>query len=60
MPSLSNQVIVMASGTQWNGPVAEEMQPNIGRIYHLAYNDPKNNPKVKFEYTEIQEGDKNE
>ena len=58
LPSLSNQVIVMVSGSQWKGPVEEEMKANIGRIYHLAYHDPKENPAVKFEYTEIQEGEK--
>ena len=43
LPSLSNQVIVMVSGSQWKGPVEEEMKANIGRIYHLAYHDPKEN-----------------
>lgn len=41
LPGLADQLIVMASKTQWRGEVEEEMLPRIGREYVLVYNSPK-------------------
>ncbi|MGJ3248910.1 MAG: AAA family ATPase [Elainellaceae cyanobacterium] len=41
LPTLADQLIVMASKTQWRGEVEEEMLPRMGREYVLIYNSPK-------------------
>jgi DNA sulfur modification protein DndD len=41
LPLLANQLIVMASQTQWRGEVEQEMQPRIGKEYVLTFNSPK-------------------
>ncbi len=41
LPALADQIIVMATQTQWRSEVEEEMQPRIGREYVLTYNSPK-------------------
>ncbi|WP_346291526.1 hypothetical protein [Sphaerothrix gracilis] len=41
LPALADQLIAMASKTQWRGEVEEEMLPRIGREYVLVYNSPK-------------------
>jgi DNA sulfur modification protein DndD len=41
LPALADQVIVMATQTQWRGEVEEEMQPRVGKEYVLTYNSPK-------------------
>ncbi|MEM6434743.1 MAG: AAA family ATPase [Cyanobacteria bacterium P01_D01_bin.115] len=41
LPELADQLIVMASKTQWRGEVEVEMLPRIGREYVLVYNSPK-------------------
>jgi DNA sulfur modification protein DndD len=41
VPLLANQLVVMASQTQWRGEVEQEMQPRIGREYVLTFNSPK-------------------
>lgn len=37
MPELADQVIVFATDSQWEGPVADEMRPHIGRQYWLNF-----------------------
>lgn len=37
MPELAEQVIVFATDSQWEGPVAEEMGPSIGQQYWLNF-----------------------
>lgn len=39
IPELANQVIVLATDSQWEGPVEEEMAPKVGRQYWLDFND---------------------
>lgn len=41
VPLLANQLVVMASQTQWRGEVEQEMQPRIGKEYVLTFNSPK-------------------
>ncbi|WP_404790977.1 AAA family ATPase [Altericista sp. CCNU0014] len=41
LPALADQVIVMATQTQWRGEVEEEMLSRIGKVYVLTYNSPK-------------------
>jgi DNA sulfur modification protein DndD len=41
LPGLADQLIVMASPTQWRGEVEEEMLPRVGREYVLVYNSPR-------------------
>ena len=46
VPGLADQLIVMASKTQWRGEVAEEMLPRIGKGYVLIYHSPKEDCQV--------------
>jgi DNA sulfur modification protein DndD len=41
IPELANQLVVLATKTQWRGEVAEEMKSRTGRQYVLVYNSPK-------------------
>ncbi len=41
IPKLANQLVVLATKTQWRGEVAEEMANYIGKEYVLVYNSPK-------------------
>jgi superfamily II DNA or RNA helicase len=41
IPLLANQLLVMASQTQWRGEVEQEMQPRIGKEYVLTFYSPK-------------------
>ncbi|MEM9907152.1 MAG: AAA family ATPase [Cyanobacteria bacterium P01_D01_bin.44] len=41
IPALADQLIVMATKTQWRGEVAEEMAERVGREYVLLYNSAK-------------------
>jgi DNA sulfur modification protein DndD len=37
VPELANQVVVFATDSQWEGPVAEEMMPYVGNQYWLDF-----------------------
>jgi len=37
IPTLANQVVVFATDSQWEGPVAEEMMPKVGKQYWLDF-----------------------
>lgn len=37
IPQLSNQIIVFATDSQWEGPVEEEMSSNVGKQYWLDF-----------------------
>jgi DNA sulfur modification protein DndD len=39
VPQLANQVVVFATDSQWEGPVEEEMGPNVGKQYWLDFNE---------------------
>lgn len=41
LPALADQLMVMASKTQWRGEVEEEMRDRIGREYVLVYHSAK-------------------
>lgn len=56
IPSLAHQVIVLASSSQWAGPVEDGMRPYVGREYWLEYHiDKLGEGGTQFEYTEIRE-----
>ena len=55
MPKLADQVIVLVTDTQWEGDVEEAMKGRADTIYQLKYYDPRKNPEIKHEYTEIME-----
>ncbi|MEO1095385.1 MAG: AAA family ATPase [Cyanobacteria bacterium J06638_28] len=46
LPALADQLMVMASKTQWRGEVEEEMRDRIGREYVLVYHSPKDAVQV--------------
>lgn len=41
IPELANQLVVLATKTQWRGEVEREMKPRVGRQYVLSYKSPK-------------------
>lgn len=41
IPRLANQLVVLATKTQWRGEVEEEMSAYIGKEYVLVYHTPK-------------------
>ncbi|NJK38824.1 MAG: AAA family ATPase [Oscillatoriales cyanobacterium SM2_3_0] len=41
LPTLANQLVILASKTQWRGEVEAEMRSHIGQEYVLVYNSPK-------------------
>jgi DNA sulfur modification protein DndD len=41
LPQLANQLVVLATKTQWRGEVATEMKEYIGKEYILVYHSPK-------------------
>ena len=41
IPKLANQLVVLATKTQWRGEVAQEMADYLGREYVLVYYSPK-------------------
>lgn len=65
IPELAEQVIIMASGSQWQGAVEQQVTPRMAREYTLHYFTPAPDSSSglqgvekseKFEYTEIREG----
>lgn len=55
LPKMASQVIVLVTQSQWSEEVAGEMNQVAGQRYKLRYHDPRDDPKVDFEYTEIVE-----
>ncbi|MEM9541216.1 MAG: AAA family ATPase [Cyanobacteria bacterium P01_E01_bin.42] len=41
IPQLANQLVVLATKTQWRGEVATEIRDSIGKEYVLLYHSPK-------------------
>lgn len=39
IPELANQIIVLATDSQWDGPVEEEMAPKVGQQYWLDFDE---------------------
>ena len=65
IPVLADQVILMASRSQWQGPVEAECAPRVGKQVSLIYYSPnvdkqRENYYVRespdYEYTRIEEG----
>ncbi|HEY9809179.1 MAG TPA: AAA family ATPase [Halomicronema sp.] len=48
LPKLANQLVVLATKTQWRGEVSEEMASCIGREYVLVYYSSKANCEEDF------------
>jgi DNA sulfur modification protein DndD len=62
---LADQVILMASSSQWQGPVEEECAPRVGKEVSLILYSPKVEKARRnyylressdYEYTKIEEG----
>jgi DNA sulfur modification protein DndD len=51
IPQLANQLVVLATKTQWRGEVEVEISPYIGKEYVLVYNSPK--PDCEEDFVEI-------
>lgn len=60
IPALADQVVVIVSNSQWNGPVERKMKNRVGKEYHLKYYNRKKDSTLEYEYTEIKEGRSNE
>lgn len=60
-PELADQVIVFATDSQWEGPVAEEMSPHISRQYWLNFESGSDADypvtEIKREQTAVAEGE---
>lgn len=65
IPQLAEQVIIMASDSQWQGKVESKIKPRVGREYSLLYFTPhpksdEHSPLVQkseaYEYSELKEG----
>jgi DNA sulfur modification protein DndD len=52
IPKLANQLVILATKTQWRGEVAEEMASYLGNEYVLVYNSPK--PDCEEDTIELQ------
>lgn len=61
MPELADQVIVFATDSQWEGPVAEKMAPHIGSQYWLNFENEANGgypvTKIEREQTAVAGGE---
>jgi DNA sulfur modification protein DndD len=48
IPQLANQLVILATKTQWRGEVENEIIDRIGREYVLIYNSPKPNCELDW------------
>jgi DNA sulfur modification protein DndD len=55
IPSLSQQVVVLVSDSQWEGDVQKHLSTKIGAEYVLVNYSPKSPRTSQYEYTEIKE-----
>lgn len=51
--TLSEQIIIIVSTSQWEGEVENALQPFIGNEFTLQYHDPRHDQEIPYEYTEI-------
>lgn len=52
--SLSDQIIIFASSSQWSQEVNDEINHKVGKVYKLRNRNPKNTQNnINYEYTEI-------
>lgn len=63
IPKLADQVILMATSSQWKGPVEKGCLPYVGKQFSLIYHAPKVKRESHYarsgadhEHTEIEEG----
>ncbi|MYL22001.1 AAA family ATPase [Halobacillus litoralis] len=52
--SLSEQIVIIVSTSQWKGEVEGALNPYIGNQYTLNYHDSQQHHDTPYEYTEIQ------
>ncbi len=55
LPYLAEQVIVLVSDSQWEGPVEKALKNKLGRKYGIKNYNPKKNPNTNYEFSEIKE-----
>ena len=55
IPTLSHQVVVLATDSQWEGDVQKHIGDRIGAEYILINHNPKSKQPSQYEYTEILE-----
>lgn len=63
IPQLAQQIILMATSSQWKGPVEEECEKFVGKHVSLIHHAPKVDKESRyaqsgadFEHTEVKEG----
>lgn len=53
LPLLADQVVLLASTSQYTEEVKKHMFPRVGEAYQLYNRNPKQHPEVKHEFTNI-------
>ena len=56
IPTLASQVVVLATDSQWEGPVEEEMRERIGQQYWLDFDSGEQegqSPRTRIETERI-------
>lgn len=53
LPFLADQVVLLASKSQYSDEVKKHMYPRVGEGYELHNQNPKQNPGMKYEFTSI-------
>jgi DNA sulfur modification protein DndD len=56
IPALAPQVVLMVAEQQWTDEIHQALRPRMGKEYTLRNFNPKNNPDIKYEHTQIVEG----
>jgi DNA sulfur modification protein DndD len=55
MPTLSHQVVILVTNSQWKGEVEESIFHRVGKEYKLINYNPKKDQNIQHEYTVIEE-----
>jgi len=56
IPTLAPQVVLMVAKQQWSDEIRTALAPRVGKEYTLQNFNPKNDPDITYEYTQIVEG----
>lgn len=56
IPTLAPQVVLMVAKQQWTDEIQLALSPRVGKEYSLRNFNPKNDPDISYEYTQIVEG----
>lgn len=56
IPALAPQVVLMVAKQQWTDEIQAALSPRVGKEYSLRNFNPKNNPDISYEYTQVVEG----